>query len=46
MSMARSVVICPNPANRERYDQLFTLFKDLHDRLLPAFERLHRIVGE
>jgi xylulokinase len=39
-------VICPNPANRERYDRLFTLFKDLHDRLLPAFERLHRIVGE
>jgi xylulokinase len=39
-------VVYPNPANRERYDQLFTLFKDLHDQLLPAFERLHRVVGE
>ncbi|HVO71835.1 MAG TPA: FGGY family carbohydrate kinase [Aggregatilineaceae bacterium] len=39
-------VISPNPANRERYDQLFALFKDLHDRLLPAFEHLHRIVGQ
>jgi len=30
----------PNPANAARYDYLFSLFKDLHDRLQAPFDRL------
>lgn len=34
----------PNPANFERYDALFALFKDLHDRLQSPFDRLAAIL--
>ncbi len=37
-------VVQPNPANRARYDALFSLYLDLHDRLTPGFERLHTIL--
>ena len=33
----------PNPANAARYDALFELFKDLHDRLQAPFDRLAEI---
>jgi sugar (pentulose or hexulose) kinase len=36
----RSRVFQPDPENAARYDKLFDLFKDLHDRLQPPFDRL------
>ena len=33
----------PNPANAERYDALYALFKDFHDVLQPGFNRLAQI---
>jgi sugar (pentulose or hexulose) kinase len=37
-------VFQPNPANFERYDALFALFKDLHDRLQTPYDRLATIL--
>jgi xylulokinase len=37
-------VVEPNLANRARYDALFSLYLELHDRLTPGFERLHTIL--
>jgi xylulokinase len=36
-------VFTPNEANRARYDALFALFKDLHDRLQTPYNRLAAI---
>jgi xylulokinase len=35
----------PDPTNYARYDALYTLFKDLHDQLQPAFGKLSKIAS-
>jgi sugar (pentulose or hexulose) kinase len=36
-------VFQPNPATVERYNALYDLYKDVHDRLQEPFERLAKI---
>lgn len=37
-------IVEPNPANRERYDALFNVFKSLHDRLIDPSESVYHIL--
>jgi xylulokinase len=36
-------VFMPNPENYVRYEALYEIFKDVHDRLQPPFDRLARM---
>lgn len=36
-------LVTPNLALAERYDRLFKIFKDLHDRMIEPFEALNKI---
>jgi xylulokinase len=39
------LAVQPNPAHRSRYEALYALFKELHDQLIPPFERMRYIMG-
>jgi xylulokinase len=36
-------VLQPDPAQEDRYNRLYEVFKDLHDRMIDSFERLTQI---
>jgi sugar (pentulose or hexulose) kinase len=36
-------VVVPNPANRDRYDDLYAEYRATYDALVPIYKRLYQV---